>query len=123
MDESEKTVYEGKEEVLSEATAKDTAEKVANAMASTASECCILHSLYEEKEIFDRYQIAGKTGTAENGDEEMTNNAWYISFAPAEDPQYVVVVNQCRTAKAGYRMMPAVADIYEYLFEVYETAD
>ena len=64
-----------------------------------------------------RYKIAGKTGTAETGDENDSNNAWFISFAPADEPQYVVVINQCKTDKGGYRMMNTAAEIYEYLFE------
>ncbi len=35
-------------------------------------------------------QVAGKTGTAEKGD--GTNLAWFIGFAPAEDPQVAIAV-------------------------------
>ena len=35
-------------------------------------------------------QVAGKTGTAEKGD--GTNLAWFIGFAPAEDPTVAVAV-------------------------------
>ncbi len=35
-------------------------------------------------------QVAGKTGTAERGD--GTNLAWFIAFAPADDPQIAVAV-------------------------------
>jgi peptidoglycan glycosyltransferase len=35
-------------------------------------------------------QVAGKTGTAEKGD--GTNLAWFIGFAPAEDPRVAVAV-------------------------------
>jgi penicillin-binding protein A len=35
-------------------------------------------------------QVAGKTGTAEKGD--GTNLAWFIGFAPAEDPQVCIAV-------------------------------
>ncbi|MFC7326130.1 peptidoglycan D,D-transpeptidase FtsI family protein [Marinactinospora rubrisoli] len=35
-------------------------------------------------------QVAGKTGTAENGT-DLTHN-WFISFAPADDPQVAVAV-------------------------------
>ena len=31
--------------------------------------------------------VAGKTGTAETGVAGL-NNAWFIAFAPAEDPQH-----------------------------------
>ncbi len=36
--------------------------------------------------------IASKTGTAEEGDPETPPNAWYVAFAPAEDPQVAVAV-------------------------------
>jgi len=35
-------------------------------------------------------QVAGKTGTAERGD--GTNLAWFIAFAPADDPQVAIAV-------------------------------
>jgi peptidoglycan glycosyltransferase len=35
-------------------------------------------------------RVAGKTGTAENAEENP--HAWFIGFAPAEDPELVVVV-------------------------------
>ncbi len=36
-------------------------------------------------------QVAGKTGTAENGTNEPPH-AWFIAFAPADNPQYAVAV-------------------------------
>lgn len=112
--------YEGKAEKLSQATSKKTARTVGEYMRSTAKECCALHNLDREATIFDEYGVAGKTGTAENGDSASTTNAWYISFAPVDDPKYAVVVNQCKTDhKYGYKMMPVVADIYEYLFTTF----
>lgn len=116
-----KVVYRGKEKVLSKSTSKKTANIVTSYMRSTANECCSLHNLNREKAIFNQYEVAGKTGTAENGDEEKTTNAWYISFAPASKPKYVVVVNRCKTPhKQGYSVIPAVADIYDYLFTEFE---
>ncbi|HEX6595452.1 MAG TPA: penicillin-binding transpeptidase domain-containing protein, partial [Acidimicrobiales bacterium] len=35
-------------------------------------------------------QVAGKTGTAQTGLD--TNHVWFISFAPANDPQIAVAV-------------------------------
>ena len=35
--------------------------------------------------------MAGKTGTAENCD-DCKNYAWFVSFAPADDPQVAVAV-------------------------------
>ena len=35
-------------------------------------------------------EVAGKTGTAENGD--GTTNMWFVGMAPADDPQVVVAI-------------------------------
>lgn len=113
-----KVVYTGKEEVLSEAASVSAADKVTEAMQAAAKYSSISHEgLGNTKEVFRKYKVAGKTGTAETGDENDSNHAWFTSFAPADDPQYVVVVNQCRSNKGGYRMMKVAAEIYEYLFE------
>lgn len=37
-------------------------------------------------------KVAGKTGTAETQVGQPTNNAWFIAFAPAEDPKVAVAV-------------------------------
>ena len=120
-----KTVYEGAPELLSEATGKETADKVTAMMAETALINSARHDLTEVHDLFAQYGVAGKTGTGEvpvldeNGEIVLKNNAWFMSFAPADDPQYVVVVNQCRTDKSGYEVMPVAAEIYKYLFEKY----
>lgn len=119
VDANGKAVYKGKAELLSEATSARTAKMVTDMMRSTAQESCRLHELTETGNIFQRCQVAGKTGTAENGDELSTNNVWFVSFAPANDPRYVVVVNECRTHKQGWQMMGTAATIYDYLFTEY----
>lgn len=107
----------GEADVLSEVTGRETADKITEAMlAATASHISVVEG-EENQEIYQRYSIASKTGTGENGDQEETNNAWLISFAPAEDPEYVVVVNQCKTQKFGQDMMDTAAQIYRYLFQ------
>lgn len=90
---------------------------MASYLRSTAKEACQLHGLSDVSAVFEQYQVAGKTGTAEIGENRELNNAWYLSFAPADDPQYVVVVNQCKTKKSGYQMMSVAAEIYQYLFD------
>ena len=119
---NDKIVYEGTTEVLSEATSKETADKVAEAMRVTAQINSKIHGFEDVKEVFEEYQVAGKTGTGEvetEEEDETVNNAWYISFAPADDPQYAVAVSFCRTDRHGYEAMPVTADIYRYLFEEY----
>jgi peptidoglycan glycosyltransferase len=37
-------------------------------------------------------QVAGKTGTAQAGRDDIGNYAWFVSFAPADDPKVAVAV-------------------------------
>jgi peptidoglycan glycosyltransferase len=37
-------------------------------------------------------EVAGKTGTAQTGVEGESPHTWFISFAPADDPQLAVAV-------------------------------
>lgn len=128
VDAQGKTVYEGEQEELKEVTGSETAERVADCLRKAAQANAQSHNMPEVQEAFDNYRVAGKTGTGEvplketEDSEEiiLLNNAWFASFAPADDPRFVVVVNQCRTDKFGYRMMPVAADIYQYLFEEYQ---
>jgi penicillin-binding protein A len=55
-------------------------------------------------------QVAGKTGTAERGD--CTNLAWFIAFAPADDPQIAVAVTiENTTATGGEVAAPLAAAV------------
>jgi peptidoglycan glycosyltransferase len=38
------------------------------------------------------FRVAGKTGTAQTGRDDISNYAWFTSFAPADDPQVAVAV-------------------------------
>ena len=40
----------------------------------------------------DGVEVAGKTGTAQSGVEGKPPYAWFVSFAPADDPQVAVAV-------------------------------
>ncbi len=40
----------------------------------------------------DSYQVAGKTGSAEFSSNKEESHAWFIGFAPAEDPQIVISI-------------------------------
>ena len=116
-DENGTVLQKGTEKVLSEATGQETADKITAALTATVDR--EISYIEGGQDVYETYSIAGKTGTGENGDEEETDNAWFVSFAPAEDPQYVVVVNQIKTHKWGYQMMDTAAEIYRYLFEEY----
>jgi penicillin-binding protein 2 len=67
--------------------------------------------------------IAGKTGTAEdkglNKDGSAKGDtAWFASFAPAEDPKYVVVMVISQGGFGGSISSVGVRDIYASLFGV-----
>jgi peptidoglycan glycosyltransferase len=59
-------------------------------------------------------KVAGKTGTAERGD--GTNNAWFITFAPADDPQIAIaVVVEHTTGQGGQVAAPIAKRVMETL--------
>ncbi len=64
--------------------------------------------------------IAGKTGTAQtiakSDAAKGQDHAWFASFAPADDPQYVVVVLVERGGKGGQVAAPIARQIYEAIF-------
>jgi len=55
--------------------------------------------------------VAGKTGT-----DEVWNNSWFTSFAPAGNPRVVVVVFIEKGGHGSESAAPAVREIYEALF-------
>ena len=103
------TTAEGKSEKLVETMDTDTAQEIKEAMKAAAQSYGM--STVGEKE----YSIAAKTGTAERGD--GTNNAWLVTFAPADNPQYVIVANRLKTTEIGKTLAPVVEDLYNTLFD------
>lgn len=102
-----KTKEKGRQEVLTKTMKPETAKKIRQAMTEAGED-------YELARIGEQaYEIAAKTGTAQRGD--GTNNAWLVTFAPAEDPQYVIVVNRLKTKKIGKTLAPVVEALYERL--------
>lgn len=58
--------------------------------------------------------IAGKTGTAERGDD--TNNAWFIAFAPADDPEIAIAAMvENTTGQGGSVAAPIAKRVLEVL--------
>jgi penicillin-binding protein 2 len=64
----------------------------------------------------DRYPVAGKTGSAQV--EGRISTSWFASFAPANDPRYVVVAMITNGGTGAQSAAPAVRGIYESLFGV-----
>jgi penicillin-binding protein 2 len=61
-----------------------------------------------------QYPVAGKTGTAERPGFQSTS--WFASFAPVNDPKYVVVVMVEQGGYGSQTAAPIVRHIYEHLF-------
>jgi penicillin-binding protein 2 len=61
-------------------------------------------------------EIAGKTGTAEKTNQE--DQSWYAALAPADDPQYVVVVTFERGGWGASTAAPAACQIFNAVFAV-----
>lgn len=104
-----KTIQKGEKEKLVDTMDADTAEEIKDAMKA-AAESYDLSRVGEEE-----YEIAAKTGTAERGD--GTNNAWLVTYAPADDPQYIIVANRLKTTEIGKTLAPVVEDLYNTLFD------
>lgn len=99
-----KTEEEGKAETLKQTMEAETAEKLREVMTEAGNSYGLSG---------DGYEIAAKTGTAQRGD--GTNNAWMITFAPADAPQYVIVVNRLKTKEIGKSLSPVVETLYRHL--------
>ena len=61
----------------------------------------------------DEVPVAGKTGTAEFPPKQ--NYAWFASYAPVGDPEYVVVAMLEEAGSGGSNVAPIVEEIYRYL--------
>ncbi|MEX0592848.1 MAG: penicillin-binding protein 2 [Nitriliruptoraceae bacterium] len=60
--------------------------------------------------------VAGKTGTAEQ--KPKVPYAWFVAYAPADDPQYVVVVSVEEGGGGSQTAAPIARNIFEHLFNV-----
>ena len=61
--------------------------------------------------------VAGKTGTAQVGDADLDiSHSWFISYAPASDPQYVTAVYVEYGGLGGETAAPIAREIYEGIF-------
>ena len=62
-----------------------------------------------------RYKIAAKTGTSQRTDLDLENNAWLVTYAPADDPKIVVVVYIQNGYAGAYASQAAITTIEYYL--------
>lgn len=64
------------------------------------------------------FSVGGKTGTAQVTDEHnrvVDHIAWFVSFAPVENPRYVVVTMIESGTSGGGMAAPVCRDIYQFL--------
>lgn len=67
----------------------------------------------------DRYPLAGKTGTAQIGLlESGLNYAWFISYGPVPDPDYVIAVYLEKAGHGGESAAPVARQIWEAIFDI-----
>ncbi|MBR5345988.1 MAG: hypothetical protein IK127_09220 [Clostridia bacterium] len=59
--------------------------------------------------------IAAKTGTAQVTSVDLENNAWFVCFAPVENPEIAIAVFIPHGASGGYASLAAKKFIEEYL--------
>jgi cell division protein FtsI/penicillin-binding protein 2 len=67
-------------------------------------------------------RVAGKTSTAQHGrastDEKVKSHAWFVGYAPADNPQVAFAV---LLEEAGHGGSAAAPVAYEFLKEIYGT--
>jgi peptidoglycan glycosyltransferase len=73
-------------EEFSRAVSASTASEVTKLMTYTVSQGTASPA------AIPGVEVAGKTGTAQSGTPEVPPYAWFVSFAPAEDPQVAVAI-------------------------------
>jgi peptidoglycan glycosyltransferase len=95
----------------SAAVSEDTASQVTDMMVNVANEGTAAGL------STNLGQLAGKTGTAEIDVEESINRAWFIGFAPAEDPQIAVaaMIERCTGCFGGEVAGPVATQVMDAL--------
>ena len=73
-------------EELNQAVSAETADQVTQLMVATVEEGTA------NPAAITGVTVAGKTGTAQSGDPAVPPYAWFVSFAPAQDPEVAVAV-------------------------------
>jgi penicillin-binding protein A len=100
--------------VYSEAVSEETAAELTTAMEGVVSEGTGTNA------AIPGVPVAGKTGTAETpgnlacGGGENENQAWFIGFAPADDPQIAIAASvECTEEFGGDIAAPIFRDVAE----------
>ena len=59
--------------------------------------------------------VAGKTGTAQFGSDDKTH-AWFISFAPYENPEIAMVVLMEGGGEGSSSSVPVTKEVFQWYF-------
>lgn len=62
-----------------------------------------------KKAAISGIEVAGKTGTAQNENSDQGDHAWFIGFAPAEDPEIAIAVIIENQAQDGGKVAAPIA--------------
>lgn len=93
--------------ILQQSTSEETAKKLNEYMIS------VVENGTGKRAAMRRTKVVGKTGTAENASGE--NHAWFIGYAPANDPQVAVAVIVEQAGRSGGIIAaPMARDIIAY---------
>lgn len=64
----------------------------------------------------ETWSVALKTGTADINLDGTENNLWIVSYAPADQPRYVVAVNRYKVSNQyGLNLLQDLVPVYQYL--------
>jgi peptidoglycan glycosyltransferase len=114
VDQDGRTVKHLEPSQYSQAVSAETAEQLTTAMEGVVSEGTGTNARIEG------VQVAGKTGTAETpynkscGGGTDENQAWFIGFAPANDPQIAIAASvECTTQFGNDVAAPIFRDVAE----------
>jgi peptidoglycan glycosyltransferase len=95
----------GQSKVMKEETASTLAGMMANVVQEGTGTAAALSGI----------DVAGKTGTAERGD---SNQAWFIGFAPVDDPKIAIAVTVENTTGSGGTVAgPIASQVMEALLQ------
>lgn len=107
--EADKTIYNKAEAIRSGFINPDVLKIVREGMRMTVTEgtAQMLNTLPVE--------VAGKTGTAQFGNEKKTHG-WFVSFAPYQSPEIVMVVLVEGQEEDGFNAVPVTNEVYNWYF-------
>lgn len=112
-----KQVVSGKGEVISTRESAVYRTIMTPAMSDTIATYMILTSAKGTAKALDTesYDIASKTGTAENS--QGAAHAWYIGYAPAQNPEIALAIIVENVGSSSVNAVPIADELYKYYLE------